>query len=127
MGPTPAVWHPACPISLKPTGQLKNRSWIVLIRPIALCLMICYGTTALADYRASITHGFAPGTSLGIREARPDARPSSGRYRMDLVPMSEYSAAIQHLPEPAPPNRCGPHKFEVLNPWAGEERCVGVP
>jgi hypothetical protein len=99
----------------------------VLIRTIALCLMICYGTTALADYRASVTHSFAPGASLGIREPRPDARPSRGWYRMDLTPMSEYGASIHHLPEPAPPNGCGPHKFEVLNPWTGEDRCVGVP
>jgi hypothetical protein len=99
----------------------------VLIRATALCLMICYGTIALADFRASVTHSFAPGTSLGIREPRPDAYPSRGYYRMDLVPMSEYNASIHQLLEPAPPNRCGPHKFEVLNPWTGEDRCVGTP
>jgi hypothetical protein len=46
---------------------------------------------------------------------------------MDMIPMSEYDAAIYHLPEPAPPNRCGPYRFEVLNPRSGEDYCVGVP
>lgn len=82
--------------------------------------MICYGTAALASYRIS---SIPP----GIYEPRPDARPSRGWHRMDLVPMSEFGASIHHLPEPAPPNRCGPDKFEVLNPWVGEDRCVGSP
>ena len=82
--------------------------------------MICYGTAAYASYRP---WSLPP----GIFEPRPDARPSRGWHRMDLVPMSEYGASIYHLPEAAPPNRCGPHKFEVLNPWEGEDRCVGVP
>ena len=99
----------------------------MLIRATALCLMICYGTTARADFRASVTHSFAPGESLGVREPRPDAYRSRGHYRMDLVPMSEYNASIHRLIEPAPPNRCGPHKFDVLNPWTGEDRCVGTP
>jgi hypothetical protein len=126
----------------------------VLIRATALCLMICYGTTALASDPALIAesgdprpefpappmleaapmpidrpaiHSYVPGTSLGIREPRPDSRPSSAWYRMDLTPMSEYNSSIHHLVEPAPPNGCGPYKFEVLNPWTGENRCVGAP
>ena len=99
----------------------------MLIRAIALGLMTCYGTAAAADYRATVTHRFAPAPSLGIREPRPDPRPSRAWYRMDLTPSSEYSASVHHLREAAPPNNCGPHKFEVLNPWTGEDRCVGVP
>jgi hypothetical protein len=96
--------------------------WTVLIRAIPVCLMICYGTVAFAGYGSRS----APGT-LGIYEPRPDARPTRGWYRMDLAPMSEFGASIYHLPEPAPRNRCGQHQFEVLNPWNGEERCVGAP
>jgi hypothetical protein len=83
--------------------------------------MICYGTVAFAGY-PSLPHG-----TLGINEPRPDARPSRGWHRMDLTPMGEYGASIHHLPEPAPRNRCSGHQFEVLNPWYGEERCVGAP
>jgi len=29
------------------------------------------------------------------------------------------------LDEPAPPNACGPNKFEVMNPDPGQPTCIG--
>jgi hypothetical protein len=77
--------------------------------------------------KTAVTHSWRPGISTGIDEPRPDPYPTRVWDRMDLTPTTEYRPGIWQLQADAPPNRCGPGKFEILNPWYAEERCVGAP
>lgn len=77
--------------------------------------------------KLDVTNSWRPGVSTGIEDARPDPYPTQITHRMDLTPTAEFRPGVWELPQVAPPNNCGPRKFEVVNPWYAEERCVGAP
>lgn len=87
--------------------------------------MICCGTSAAAGSDNTVTQRVASGSSFEAREPVAVSRSSERRPRMDLTTISGRGA-VYYLEAPAPPNDCGAHSFEILNPDPGEPRCVGV-
>jgi hypothetical protein len=87
----------------------------VEINVLVLCLMICFSTSAVARSEKSPS------------DERLSARPHAGApYIFDAMALKKNGAVAFVLDEPAPPNSCGPHSFEIMNPDPGEPNCVGV-
>lgn len=49
-----------------------------------------------------------------------------GARRTGVAPYAPPSGIVR-LSEPAPPNACGPGRFELIAPAPGEPMCVGKP
>jgi hypothetical protein len=84
--------------------------------------MICCGTAAATEGGKAQAQRVASTPAPDLTE---DARHSPLRSRITRA--NERGGAVHYLDAPAPPNGCGPHRFEVLNPEPGAYRCVGIP